>query len=147
MTKRVALAALTLLAICLPATAVARDAAIMAKTAYHEARSDGDRGMLAVCLVIRNRGGKSGKVRDVVRKPSQFSVWSEGGAARKTVIPAKDPHYAKALRVARRVLAGKVRDITRGATHYHEVSIRPAWAKRLTPTVRIGRHQFYRERD
>lgn len=130
-----------LLAVCWPSPAAAHDVQLMARTAYFEARSDGARGMTAVCWVIKNRGGA---VRDVVHSPAQFSVWNRGGAARTTAIPAGDPHYKMALRAARQVIKGSVRDPTRGATHYHEVSMRPAWTGAMIRTVRIGRHIFYR---
>jgi len=40
-------------------------------------------------------------------------------------------------------LSGDLRDPTDGARWFHATGVVPAWAKRLTPTVRIGNHQFY----
>jgi N-acetylmuramoyl-L-alanine amidase len=148
MTKRIALVALALLAICLPATAVARDdQSLIARTIYFEARSDGFRGMLAVAFVIRNRlaaGTFGDTVRAVIRSPAQFTVWNRGGRARSGAVPADDPHYRMALSAARLAGSGAVKDPSRGATHYHERSVRPAWARHMRVVARIGVHVFLR---
>lgn len=143
---RTVLAALVVAAICVPSPATAHsDIDLMARTAYWEARSDGARGMLAVCWVIRNRGGT---VRSVVHQPAQFSVWSKGGPARRKAIRADDPDYATALHTARQVLAGGSRDPTGGATFYYEKTMRPppSWARGMRIVARIGSHIFLRPR-
>ena len=40
---------------------------------------------------------------------------------------------------------GMMFDVTDGATHYHNDSVEPDWAKDMTRTVRIDNHIFYRE--
>ena len=40
---------------------------------------------------------------------------------------------------------GAMFDVTDGATHYHNNSVRPYWARDMTRTVRINNHTFYRK--
>ena len=42
------------------------------------------------------------------------------------------------------MLQGKPRILTGKATHYHNTSVAPRWAKKLVRTARIGAHIFYR---
>jgi spore germination cell wall hydrolase CwlJ-like protein len=118
----------------------------MALTAYYEARSDGVHGMRAVCHVIKNRARGGRGITSVILQPAQFTVWNPGGPARRRVPRANDPAFKEALEVARMVLAGEARDITQGATHYHERSIKPSWRRGMTMTAVIGRHVFYKPR-
>lgn len=144
--RNTALAALVILAaLCLPTPAIASDVTLMARTAYFEARSDGSRGMLAVCFTIMNRlkaGTYGDTIGEIVRRPAQFSVWLPGGAARRGPVPADDPHYRLALQAARLALAGAVKDPSRGATHYHERSVRPGWVRGMRRVAVVGRHVF-----
>jgi len=124
--------------------ALGSDQFLMARTAYHEARSDGSRGMLGVCFVIMNRlkaGTFGDTIDEIVHRPAQFSVWLPGGAARGPV-PADDPHWRLALQAARLALSGAVRDPTNKATYYHERSIRPGWSRGMRRVAAIGRHVF-----
>lgn len=121
------------------------DRRLMARTAYHEARSDGSRGMLAVCFVIVNRlksGTFGDTIEEIVHRPAQFSVWLPGGAARHGPVPADDPHWLLALQAARLALSGAVRDPTNKATYYHERSIRPGWSGGMSRVAVVGRHVF-----
>ncbi len=118
---------------------------------YFEARGEQLRGQFAVAEVILNRrdskkfpntvcgvvnqGTKSGK-----KYACQFSykcdgraeVFSEGGA------------YIQVGKVARIMLNGKKRTLTKGATFYHTGSVRPRWSRKFTRTATVGRHYFYR---
>lgn len=131
----------------------ASETTLMAKTAYFEARGDGFRAMLAVCFVIQNRldhpqAAYGRTVRQVVNSPAQFSVWSPGDRqrARQKVLSPKDPLWVQAQRAARLVMAGRVKDSTRGATHFYERSIRkPEWARHMRVVALIGSHIFLRE--
>jgi spore germination cell wall hydrolase CwlJ-like protein len=145
-----ALAALMILAaISAPATASADAVTLMARTAYFEARSDGSRGMLAVCFTIMNRlkaGTHGDTIGEIVHRPAQFSVWLPGGAARRIGVDARDPHYRLALQAARLALAGAVKDPSHGSTYYHERSIRPGWARGMRRVAVVGRHVFLKPR-
>lgn len=118
---------------------------------YFEARGEALQGQLAVAEVILNRrdskkfpksvcgvvnqGTKSGK-----KHACQFSykcdghaeVFSEGGA------------YIQVGKVARIMLDGKARNLTKGATFYHANSVRPRWSRKFQRTAKVGRHYFYR---
>ncbi len=128
---------------------------VLARTLWGEARGEGAAGMEAVCAVILNRvsfaqGGGGywwgDTIITVCQKPYQFSCWNRADLNYRKLqaVTDKDIHYATALRIARRALAGTLVDPTGHATHYHEQSILPAWAADQTPTARIGRHIFYR---
>lgn len=128
---------------------------VLARTLWGEARGEGPVGMEAVCAVILNRvahaqekGGYwwGDNIISVCQKPYQFSCWNRSDPNYRKLqgITESDIHFATALRIARRALAGTLADATGRATHYHEQSILPGWAKGQTPTARIGRHIFYR---
>jgi spore germination cell wall hydrolase CwlJ-like protein len=59
-------------------------------------------------------------------------------------VDLRDRYFAAALQIARRAVAGRLDDPTKGATHYHAAGISPAWSKGETPKAAIGRHIFYR---
>lgn len=133
-----------------------READVLARTLWGEARGEGPEGMGAVASVVLNRvavaaahGGRywwGGDVIAVCLKPWQFSCWNRADPnyARLQALDAADLHFATALRVARRALAGVLADPTGGATHYHTRAISPAWARGAQPTAAIGAHVFYR---
>lgn len=110
----------------------------MAKNAYHEARSEGKQGMLAVINVTLNR------VKDVrfpkticgvVYQPSQYS-WV------KHKPKIKEPEqYSLAKQLAQEVLDGKHSDNTHRALYFNSLHIKP---KGTICTVRIKGHSFYR---
>tara|TARA_R110001592_G_scaffold27763_21_gene102859 strand:- start:1596 stop:2096 length:501 start_codon:yes stop_codon:yes gene_type:complete len=131
---------------------IARD--VLARTLWGEARGEGTGGMQAVANVILNRvkvAQERGKfwwgnnIIQVCQKPYQFSCWnrSDPNFRKLQSVDAGDAHFAAALRMARRALAGTLADITLGATHYHAADIKPYWARGKKPTAVIGHHIFY----
>ncbi|MFO1129293.1 MAG: cell wall hydrolase [Rhodospirillales bacterium] len=54
--------------------------------------------------------------------------------------------FAACLRIARRAVAGALRDPTGGATRFHPIGASPGWAERWFPTAWIGNFLFYREK-
>ena len=121
----------------------------MARTIWGEARGEGARGMQAVANVIMNRVNKGGwygaTIKDVVLKKWQFSVWNEGDPNRDKILNATQAQLAQALDISKKVIKGELQDITGGATNYHATSVKPSWAAKMTKTVQIGNHVFYRE--
>lgn len=121
----------------------------LARTMYGEARGEGMRGMQAVGNVILNRvksGGWYGaSIKDVVLKPHQFSAWNENDPNRAIMINATQNDLKQALTIAAQLQNGTLSDITGGATNYHAKSVSPAWTKKMTKTVQIGNHIFYKE--
>lgn len=129
---------------------------VMARTLYGEARSEGLTGIEAVACVIMNRVqiavDKGGcwwgcTVRDVCLKPFQFSCWNPDDANFDVIqnVSPDDTVFQLCCRVATRAVAGTLKDITGGATHYHTLCVNPAWARKWVPCAQIGNHLFYRE--
>ena len=130
----------------------------LARTIWGEARGEGSIGMQAVAAVILNRveysEGRAGfwwgnDIIAVCQKPYQFSCWNKNDANYKKLleIDTSDIHFATAIRIARRALAGVMDDPTGHATHYHVQGIMPHWAEDEKPTAAIGRHLFYRPKE
>ncbi len=129
----------------------------LARTIYGEARGETTQGKEAVAAVVMNRvrraqetGGRywwGATVEEVCRRPWQFSCWNADDPNRKkleAVTPANKAFQA-CLRIAGQAIAGKLKDPTGGATHYHAWTIRPTWAKAKTPSAEIGGHLFYND--
>ena len=127
---------------------------VLARTLYGEARGESVRGKEAVAAVImnrvqraRDRGGYwwGDTVESVCQRAFQFSCWNEGDPNRAKLLAAtpRIKTFASCLRIARRAVAGRLKDPVRGATHYHSAAIRPRWAKGRTACTAIGNHLFY----
>lgn len=129
---------------------------VLARTLWGEARGEGPVGMEAVACVILNRiavalsrGGSYWWGNDIItvcQKPYQFSCWNrlDPNYRKLLEITDKDIHFASALRIARRAVAGLLPDTTGAATHYHAKSITPSWAKGEVPTLTLKNHIFYK---
>ncbi len=127
---------------------------ILARTLYGEARGELVRGKEAVAAVVMNRvrrakerGGYwwGSTPQEVCLRPWQFSCWNESdpNRARIVAVTRDNRNFQSCLRIARRALAGTLKDPTVGATHYHEKSVMPPWAKDRKPSAEIGNHRFY----
>lgn len=126
----------------------------LALTVYHEARGEPAMGQFAVARVVLNRaGGRLGAVCPTVLKSNQFS-WTitrvtpvKGGyRLLPSGVPREQEAWSYAVRIARTALTvHSLPDFSRGATHYHEVSLRPGWSRKLSKVAVIGNHIFYRE--
>ncbi len=127
----------------------------LARTLWGEARGEGTAGMEAVASVVLNRaviaqekGGYwwGNNIIQVCQKPYQFSCWNRSDPNFREVMDvcAGDLHFATALRIAARAVAGVLKDPTGGATHYHAAGASPCWAKGEKPLTVIGKHIFYR---
>lgn len=121
----------------------------LAEAVYFEARGEETRGQFAVAEVILNRVDSKrypASVCSVVtqgskkRNACQFSFACDGKKEQVKNCSA----YTKAAKIAKLMLDGRPRVITGGATHFHTTNVRPSWSKKLTKTVRIGDHVFYR---
>ena len=156
-----------------PATAIAREAAWLAKAGwhlgalvdrfsagapldeeahciavavYHEARGESLQGQMAVARVIMNRAA-SGKYPaswcGTVKQPWQFSFVNP----RTGVMPGVDEGSAswrKALGVTRLATANAVPVLSTDVLWYHADYVAPSWGRRLSRVDRIGTHIFYR---
>lgn len=148
--------------------ASARDRAIAALTLYGEARSESRLGKAAVMWVILHRAanprwwGHDG-IASVCLAPAQFSAWNRSdpnrakmlalladqdtGRAALTDAAYRNAAFLDCLRVVDDVLAGRVPDPTRGATHYLTPAVwkETVWARNKTPCAEIGGHLFFND--
>ena len=113
----------------------------LTKNAYHEAGNQGEKGILATVFVVLNRTKDSrfpSTPCKVISAPFQFSWRGKG----KVV---KDHKTYKEVEVlVKEVVDGKHKDITRGSTHFHTTKVNPSWCKKMTKTVKIKDHVFYK---
>ena len=113
----------------------------LTRNAYFEARNQGEKGILATVFVVLNRTKDSrfpSTPCKVISMPSQFSWYGKG----KVV---KDHKTYKEVEVlVKEVVDGKHKDITRGSTHFHTTKVRPSWCNKMTKTVKIKDHVFYK---
>jgi len=120
----------------------------LARTAYWEAKGEGVEGMTAVVHVVLNRARSKrfpSEICTVVTQggpkgPCQFSWYCDG----RGDTPREPAAYAVAHEVAWRALKGESKDPTRGATMFHNYTVRPVWATADRRTATIGNHTFYR---
>ena len=105
----------------------------VADTIYYEARGEGVEGMRAIAHVIYNRASKEGTSPCIiVKRPQQFATG-----------PSKPSD--KLWQQAKRVSEYPGRDLTRGATFFHNRSVRPYWIRTLKVSFAFGEHIFYRK--
>ena len=119
----------------------------LAENIYHEARSEPEKGKVAVALVTLNRVEDPrfpkdicGVVKQKTQGMCQFSWFCTPVTSNKG-----SESYQSAKEVAVYVYANyeKLHDITKGALYYHADYVNPGW--KLQKTVTIGRHIFYKE--
>lgn len=132
------------------------DVDYMAKTMYGECRDEKCRandyaGMRAVGHVIKNRTQERNKsVKEVVLEKNQFHVWrrSDPNYSKMTKKhPKGSIHheiYENARMIAKDILQGTDKDITKGATYYHTKAVSPSWSKRMKQTAIIAGHVFFK---
>jgi len=123
----------------------------LAMNMYHEARSEGIQGMMAVAEVTMNRV-ESDKFPDNVcevveqgyhkgKHRCQFSWYCDGKSDKM-----RDERWRlTAEELAIDYLTGFDSNFTQGATFYHASYVKPYWAKHFEKTTQIGTHIFYKE--
>lgn len=111
---------------------------------YYEARSEGERGQLAVADVILRRQQSKyhpDTICGVVYQPYQFSFVSDGSTLKEIDVDS----WNKADELSGRILRGEVKtSVTGRALFYHTKSVQPEWADEMIKTTEIGNHVFYR---
>ena len=113
----------------------------LTKNAYHEAGNQGEKGILATVFVVLNRTKDSrfpSSPCRVIAQPSQFSWWGKG----KVVKDHKT--YKEIEGLVKEVVSGKHRDVTQGSVFFHSTKVKPSWCSKVTKTVKIGDHVFYK---
>ena len=117
------------------------DVNCMAKVVLHEAGNQPRRGKIAVAHVMVNRvkQGFAGNVCAVARQPGQFFQLNRYHPDRKST------QWAEAVDVARTVLAGDVRDMSKGALYFHANWAKPdRFFRSRTKVASLEDHDFYR---
>lgn len=115
--------------------------------AWREARGDGNDGIRGVLHVIANRSvARNRSWAEIVYQPLQFSSMTYPHDPQLTVIPIRpDPQFDYCYEMADLIFGGGDFDLTNGAQFYFADSIpMPDWAKEMTATAKIGRHNFYK---
>lgn len=129
-----------------------RNLTCLARNVYFEARGEPPAGQYAVAEVTMNRKA-SGRYADSVcgvvyqknwdplrkRYVGAFS-WTEFD----TLPAPAGEQWLRAWEVAGAVYYGREPPVLDGAMYFHAVYIKPDWAKRKKPLVRIGGHVFYK---
>lgn len=115
----------------------------------------GEKGMLAVALVIDNRTERDywpDSPCKVVYEPSKnprrpkACAFSYTCDKKPDIVAYEDlDMYYKIMPKARAVLEGEVIDFTKGADHYVRCDVNVSWKYKMEFTLKLGDHCFYRE--
>ncbi len=127
---------------------------VVASCLVLEASSEGPIGLMAVANVIANRAsGDARRYYRVVKKPYAFSSMNtatsgkSGGQAYAILVrkASRDPNWRLSLNVVDKLYAGRLQDLTNGATHFALKSTRSSWMSSMQVTAIIGNHKFMRK--
>lgn len=128
----------------------------LAVTIFGEARGESEKGQIAVAHTILNRARKS-TICSVALAPKQYSIFNNNPflqqvatslylePIQQNIIDTNS--WKLALKIANNVLTKKSVDITHGSTHYiayKSLKHIPKWTHKLTRTVQIGNHTFFK---
>lgn len=122
----------------------------LAEALYFEARGESIKGQFAVAEVIMNRVEHArypNSVCGVINQGTgrkfacQFTYTCDGKAEKISEPRA----FARVGKIARIMVQGGARPLTKGATHYHTKKVRPKWSRKFPRTATIGFHHFYRQ--
>ena len=117
---------------------------------YFEARGETLKGIFGVAEVILNRVDDRRYPNTLCkvinqgtgeRYRCQFTYTCDG----RPETMRDDRAHALVAKVAKLMIDGAPRRLTKGATHYHTKSVNPRWAKVFPRTTTIGYHHFYKE--
>lgn len=131
---------------------------ILALTIYGEARGESLDGKAAVANVIINRSvARQLSIKKVCLQPKQFSCWNEDDANYEQLVRLAEkitttfhidvPVFYECQWIGQGVHLSKIRDLTRGATHYltkdaYEKRSQNHWSNKLPVICVIGNHVF-----
>jgi hypothetical protein len=124
-----------------------RDIAI--RTMIGEENTPAGQAGVASTMLNRLRSGQYGKsLTQIAHAPGQFEAWSRNGEG-LSGISTSDPNYQLAASIFDGVAAGKVPDLTGGATHFYAPKAQaalgrkpPAWANGQNGTP-LGKTLFF----
>ena len=122
----------------------------LAEALYFEARGETTEGLFAVGEVILNRVDSDAypdTLCGVINQGTgrkyacQFTYTCDG--VREVI--AEKGAWQRVGKVARLLIDGAPRELTKGATHYHTNAVSPSWARRFPQVAQYGVHLFYRQ--
>ena len=120
---------------------VTNEVLCLAQNIFFESAYEPVAGIEAVAAVVFNRMSSDAyphTVCGVVYQAAQFS-WTADYAKWRRVPPQKYIDMAKTFLQNRAILRESYENIT----HFHHVSISPAWSKQLQHVKTYGQHKFY----
>lgn len=124
---------------------------MMAITAWREARSETEEGIIAVMFTMKERvqnkvKWEGGNYVEVVTKSYQYSSISDPHDKQLILFPQEgDSRFHKMLELADKVIAGAIPNPVPGADSYFADWISaPKWATQDKFIKKIGHHLFYR---
>jgi spore germination cell wall hydrolase CwlJ-like protein len=121
---------------------------ILARVIWGEAEGEGFEGMQAVGNVILNRANikKNKTIPEVMFRKDQFSAIGDKDRFNAMInLTPDNPQYIQALEISRKLLSGKLKDITNGATHFYNpntANMELDWIKQYPVVTTIGKHTF-----
>ncbi len=125
---------------------------VVAAVIVREAGGEGVIGMKAVASVIENRARVQRKSPyEIVMARYQFSCLNSVTIHHADIDnfvsnSSNHPAFNAAMNLSEKVRNNTLKDVTGGATYYHEQSIeQPAWVVNLKFTKKIGNHLFYKK--
>jgi len=125
---------------------------IGALTVAMEAQGEPYQGKLGVAYVILNRALKlRQEISRVVLSPYQFSAWNTGSPTKIFMGDIDSTVYAECVTAMQSAYSRHEPDPTEGAISYlneeeviKEQGKLPLWVSRMTKTVQLGKHTFYK---
>lgn len=124
---------------------------VLAAVIVQEAGGEGQTGMLAVAGVIQNRAAvRRATPYAIVTKKFQFESYARvlnGKLSEDEWVNLyrNHPRWLYAVELADKIDKKLCPDITHGSTNFHNTSMTPYWAKKMSFQVKIGKHLFYKE--
>lgn len=133
----------------------------LAVTIYGEARSESEKGQIAVAYTVLNRAVNK-SLCQVALAPKQYSVFNNNpelrAAATSKHLQPKQRNvidknsWDQAVRVAHMVMQKTIKDPTNGATHYiadHVMKVKgykyPKWSRQYNVVAVIENHRFFKK--
>lgn len=116
----------------------------LAEAAYYEARGEDEMGVAIVLHTIKSRVEAPlwpQSYAGVIYQPKQFSYTHDGSLSRGM----SEAEQVKRTRVmAYEVIKGELESPLGVVTHYHNLTVRPMWSKKINYLATVGNHRFYK---
>ena len=124
-----------------------KDIECLTLNAYHEARGEGEKGIIAVAMVTVNRAASkhmgSKTVCQAVMKPKQFSWTNKESLVSLWTSAVNRTEYKLVQAAINKYLEGTKLVKLEKALFYHETNLKPKWSHVDNKIAKIGNHKFY----